>query len=240
MDLWSQQSACRDDRCWIGVQLLVLWFAGLRLLWFGRDLKYFLISNWLMQQPTEMWKKACCQRMKHCLVWFCQLTLALLLWLSMLLLLIGGDPNRKRRENNVLISNRLMQQPTEMWKKACLEGFDLLKLLAHTPMMWRCCMKLCRESNRLTCQQCKGGAWNVLCWSNWLKSCMRTNPRIQSWTQIRTESCEGNTGRYYETSLFWPLPIGWLSIWWISIVALDHIILPLVAEHYSLWIFIMA
>jgi hypothetical protein len=27
-------------------------------------------------------------------------------------------------EHNVLISNWLMQQPTEMWKKACLEGFD--------------------------------------------------------------------------------------------------------------------
>jgi hypothetical protein len=65
---------------------------------------------------------------------------------------------------------------------------------------------------------------------------MRMNPTInQSWTQIRTECCEGNTGRYYETSLFWPLPIGWLSIWWISTIALDLIILPLVAEHYSLW-----
>jgi hypothetical protein len=40
--------------------------------------------------------------MKHCLVLFCQLTLALPLWLSMLLLLIDGDPNRKRREHNVV------------------------------------------------------------------------------------------------------------------------------------------
>jgi hypothetical protein len=54
-----------------------------------------------MQQTTEMWKKACHQRMKHCLVWFCQLMLTLPLWLSMLLLLIDGDPNRKQREHNV-------------------------------------------------------------------------------------------------------------------------------------------
>jgi hypothetical protein len=59
--------------------------------------------------------------MKHVLVRFCQLTLALPLWLSMLLLLIDGDPNRKRREHNVFISNQLMQQPTEMRKKACLD-----------------------------------------------------------------------------------------------------------------------
>ncbi len=39
-------------------QLLVkscLWFAGLHLLWFGQDLKWLLIPNQLMQQPTEMW-----------------------------------------------------------------------------------------------------------------------------------------------------------------------------------------
>ncbi len=58
---------------------------------------------------------------------------------------------------------------------------------------------------------------------------MRINPTInQSWTQIRTESCKGNMGRYYETSLFLPLPIRWLSIWWISTITLDLIILLLV------------
>ncbi len=36
------------------------------------------------------------------MVWFCQLMLALPQWLSMLLLLIDGDPNRKRREHNVV------------------------------------------------------------------------------------------------------------------------------------------
>jgi hypothetical protein len=40
--------------------------------------------------------------MKHCLVWFCQLMLALPLWPSMLLLLIDADPNRKQREHNVV------------------------------------------------------------------------------------------------------------------------------------------
>ncbi len=84
--------------------------------------------------------------------------------------------------------------------------------------------------------KCKGAAWNFLCWSKWLKSCMRTYPTINhSWTQIRMESCKGNTGRYYKTSLFWPLPIGWLSIWWISTIALDLIILLLVTEHYFFW-----
>ncbi len=36
------------------------------------------------------------------MVWFCQLMHALLLWLSMLLLLVDGDPNRKQREHNVV------------------------------------------------------------------------------------------------------------------------------------------
>ncbi len=80
----------------------------------------------------------------------------------------------------------------------------------------------CCESNGFTCQQCKGTEWNFLCWSNRLKSCMRMNPTIQSWTQIRTESCKGNTGRYNETSLFLPMPVGWLSIWWISTVGFSQ------------------
>ena len=70
-------------------------------------------------------------------------------------------------------------------------------------------------SNGLTRQQFEDGAWNFIWWSDWIKSCTRRNPAINhSWTQIRTESCEGNTGRYYETSLFRHLPIGRLSIWW--------------------------
>ena len=63
-DLWSWQSARRDDRHWNGVQLLVSWFAGSHLLWFGRDLKCFLISNRLMQQPAWNWRKTCHQRLK--------------------------------------------------------------------------------------------------------------------------------------------------------------------------------
>ena len=71
------------------------------------------------------------------------------------------------------------------------------------------------KGDGFTRHQCEDAAWNFCWWSNWIKSCTRRNPAINhSWTQIRTESCEGNTGRYYETSLFRHLPIGRLSIWW--------------------------
>jgi len=72
------------------------------------------------------------------------------------------------------------------------------------------------HTNNVQCEdaawnlQCKDALWNFHCWSNCLKSCMRLNPTIESW--IRTESCKENMGRYYKTSSFWPLPIGWLSI----------------------------
>jgi hypothetical protein len=39
---------------------------------------------------------------------------------------------------------------------------------------------------------------------------MRMNPTISQSRTHRTERSKGNTGRYYETSLFWTLPIGWL------------------------------
>ncbi len=93
----------------------------------------------------------------------------------------------------------------------------------------------CHKSNRITHQQCEGTEWNFLCWSNWLKSCMRMNPTISQSKTLRTERSKGNTGRYYKTFLFWPLPSGWLSFWWISTIALDLIILQLVTEHYSFW-----
>ncbi len=46
----------------------------------------------LIQQSTERWIALCLS----------QLTLAFPLWLLMLLLLIEGDPNRKRREHNLV------------------------------------------------------------------------------------------------------------------------------------------
>ncbi len=46
-----------------------------------------LISNWQMQQPTEMWKKAWCRMKMCCLLCLSRLTVASPLWLSMLSLL---------------------------------------------------------------------------------------------------------------------------------------------------------
>ncbi len=57
-------------------------------------------------------------------------------------------------------------------------------------------------------------------WTNRLTSRMRMIPTIQSWDEIRTESCEGNMGRFYETYLYWPLPIR-LSFGLFTNIALD-------------------
>ena len=97
------------------------------------------------------------------------------------------------------------------------------------------------ESDKLTHQQCKDVAWNFRWWSNWLKSCMRMNPTInQSWTQIRTECCKGNTGRYYETSLFWALPIGMVEYLMNQYYRSGSHYPALVPENYLLWFYIVA
>ena len=68
-------------------------------------------------------------------------------------------------------------------------------------------------------------------WSNRLTSHMKMIPTIQSWAEIRTESCKENMGRFYETSLYWPLPIGF-SFGLFTIIALD-LTIPLIFECHS-------
>jgi hypothetical protein len=78
-----------------------------------------------------------------------------------------------------------------------------------------------------------------LCWLMKLLELLlqvRTSPTTsQSSTQIRMESSEGNAGRHWKTSLFLPLPTGYLSIWWIVKPDRDLIILLVVTKHNSLW-----
>jgi hypothetical protein len=59
---------------------------------------------------------------------------------------------------------------------------------------------------------------------------MRMIPTIQARAEIRTKSCKGNMGRFYETSLFWPLPIG-LSFGLFTNIALDLTILLIFECH---------
>jgi hypothetical protein len=67
----------------------------------------------LIQQSTERWMALCLN----------QLTLAFPLWLSMLLLLIEGDPNRKRREHNLVACTTI--------RKALHDFFD--EVTGHLP-----------------------------------------------------------------------------------------------------------
>ncbi len=79
--------------------------------WFFWDIRFWMVClNWLlisnrqMQQPTEMWKKACCQRKMRCLYCLSRLTVASPLWLSMLSLL------------NWFLLLKLWAQMATMWR----------------------------------------------------------------------------------------------------------------------------
>ncbi len=102
---WIQQSTDR----WMA---FCFWFYQDTRFWM-LYLKRLLISNQQMQQPTEMLKKTCRQRMKRCLI--CLSLLRTCHW--------------------------WMQQPTEVWKKLCVWKIrHCLFLHEHNlrlPQSWR-------------------------------------------------------------------------------------------------------
>ncbi len=61
---------------------------------------------------------------------------------------------------------------------------------------YHCWTVLVCWSHGLKCQQCEGMAWIFWCWRYLDFYRKRLNPTSQSWTQIRTDSREGNTGRW--------------------------------------------
>ncbi len=96
--------------------------------WFFQDgrfwmvcLEQLLISMQQMQQPTEMWKKACCWRKMPCLYRLSRLTIASPLWLSMLSLLNrflllklrAQMPTMQRHGMNLLVLKILELLPQE-------------------------------------------------------------------------------------------------------------------------------
>ncbi len=69
----------------------------------------------------------------------------------------------------------------------------------HLRCGFQCCLcwtDFCCWSYGLKWQQFEDMAWNFWCWRYLDFYCKRLNPTSQSWTQIRMDSREGNTGRW--------------------------------------------